>query len=482
MRRGLTLSHKALILVAVPLVFEFVFVGVLAVLLQKAEFETRKEAHRKAVITESYSLLNTYVNTATIIYLYWLTHQPIFKQQYDDLTNAIPFRINSLKIMLRDSPEQTKALNRMLTLSNRGTAMLDQATNLAEENKQSATKLKSDLQVIIADLLSELRIFVREQEKEDSYDLKAEDRARQMVQICIAVGLAINVILAVALAVFFNRGTTKRLNIMMDKTRDLAEGKPLAEPLSGTDEIAHLDHTFHEMADALAVAAKHKQELISIVSHELRTPLTSVQATLTRFSHGLLGELSPKGKDALVKAEKNTDRLIKLINDLLDIERMEQGKIDLRRENIALSSALGRSLDSVLSFAEKHGVELDVASTTLSVFADEDRLIQVMVNLLSNAIKFSPENGLVTVSVEQIGQNVEIAVADQGRGVPPEFQEKIFQRYAQVEEADGKKGTGLGLPICKAIIEGHGGTIGVRSELGKGSVFSVQIPLADPPK
>lgn len=479
---NLRLSHKALILVAVPLVFEFVFVGSLVFLLQQAEYETRKQAHMKAVISESYTLLNSFINSAMSLYLYRLTQQQSFRQQYEYLTQSIPMKLHSLKIMLKDNPKQSQALDRILRVSNRGTALLQETCRLADEGAQANQLLdqKSEIDSVSLELLNELRVFVKEQEKQEDFDPQAEARSRSMIRICLLIGILLNVILAVALAIYFNRGTTKRLEMVMQNTRLLAEGKALAEPLSGADEIGHLDRTFHDMAKALDLSAQRKKELISIVSHELRTPLTSVQATLTSLSHGLMGELSAKAQKSVGMAEKNTVRLIKLINDLLDIERMEAGKIDLKPAPIALEIALERSLDAVLPFAGQNQIDIDMEGTKLWALADEDRLVQVLINLLSNAIKFSPPNGVVKVTVSEKDDDVEVCVADSGRGVPDNLKESIFERYSQVEKADSKKGTGLGLPICKAIIEGHGGQIGIRDNANQGSNFWFRIKKASP--
>ncbi|MBY0358830.1 MAG: CHASE3 domain-containing protein [Candidatus Obscuribacterales bacterium] len=485
-KRGLKLSDKALILVIIPLAFQFLFVGTLVLLLRNAEYETRRESHHKAIVTESYSILNAYVNQAMSLYFYWITKQEAFKEHYEEVVESMPVQINSLKILLRDKPQQTEALDRILRIGNQTATILDRADTLVEESKQSRSPaLKSELNASIAELenctvriLREMRQFVRDQESGRNHDPRLEEQSRWWILLCLFLGLAINVIIAISLAVYFNRGTTRRLYTMVENTRHLAEGEPLEKPISGNDEIAQLDSTFHEMADALEQARQYRQELISIVSHELRTPLTSVKATMTRLSMDHLGPLPEQAKTAVSKAENNIDRLIKLINDLLDIERMESGKLDIYQRPVALSSILGKSMDAVLPFAEKNQIDLDIAATNLSASADEDRLIQVIVNLLSNAIKFSPPESTVRITVEPMGNQAEIAVIDQGKGIPDEFKDKIFQRYAQVSKEDGKKGTGLGLPICKAIIEGHGGTIGVKSELGAGSTFWIRIPLA----
>jgi signal transduction histidine kinase len=176
--------------------------------------------------------------------------------------------------------------------------------------------------------------------------------------------------------------------------------------------------------------------------------------------------------------QQNIERLIVLLNDLFDLEKLESGTIDIAPSEVSLASILARSIDSVSMFAEKHKVKLATSDVEMIVYADGNRLVQVLVNLLSNAIKFSPQNGAVSLVVSSLDGELEIGVKDQGPGIPPAQADAIFEAYRQVEGQDIKKGgTGLGLTICKSIIEAHGGRIGVTSEVGKGSVFWFKIPL-----
>ncbi|HEY9681880.1 MAG TPA: PAS domain S-box protein, partial [Oculatellaceae cyanobacterium] len=223
-----------------------------------------------------------------------------------------------------------------------------------------------------------------------------------------------------------------------------------------------------------------KKEFVSTVSHELRTPLTSIRGSLTLLSVGAMGALPEQVKKVVGIAERNTIRLITLINDILDIEKLESGKLDMVFDTISVSNVLERSSESVKAFAEQNGIKLELVPSAAQVYADGDRLVQVLVNLVSNAVKFSPKGETVTVSVEEIPNWIEVKVVDRGRGIPEKFKGLLFQRFQQVEASDAKKkgGTGLGLAICKGIIEAHGGTIGVESEEGKGSCFWFRIPPA----
>lgn len=223
-----------------------------------------------------------------------------------------------------------------------------------------------------------------------------------------------------------------------------------------------------------------KQEFLAVISHELRTPLTSLQATLTLISHGLYGKLNESGEKRVRSAESSASRLIMLINDLLDMEKLEAGKLSITYSDVKITDVVENSIEAVRGFAEDHEVTLKATEiSAVKVLADSDRLIQVLVNLLSNAIKFSPKGTAVEIKVAQSPEFTEVQVIDHGAGIPEGYEKKVFEKYEQVPASGQKtkvKGTGLGLPICRAIIEQHGGAIGVRPTDGGGSTFWFTIP------
>ncbi len=227
-----------------------------------------------------------------------------------------------------------------------------------------------------------------------------------------------------------------------------------------------------------------KKEFLSSVSHELRTPLTSIRGSLGLLRSGALGTLPEEAEDLIAVAERNVIRLIGLINDILDLDRLEDGRIEIHIAPIPVEAVVARALEAVRAFAEQHGIALESNPSDLVVRADADRLVQVLVNLVSNAVKFSPRGRGITVSAAAAGDLAEFRVADRGRGIPPALRSAIFERYRQVEAGDAREkgGTGLGLAICKAIVEQHGGSIGVESEEGVGSTFWFRVPLAIGPR
>ena len=228
-----------------------------------------------------------------------------------------------------------------------------------------------------------------------------------------------------------------------------------------------------------------KREFVTTVSHELRTPLTSIRGSLTLLAVGALGAMPEQAMRATKIAERNALRLVNLINDLLDIEKLEAGKMDMVFEQAKLSSVIERSLESVRPYADQYEIKLDLKmEKEFEVCADGDRLVQIFINLISNACKYSPRTETVLIEVKEAADNcVGIYVHDKGRGIPADILPKMFERFQQVEAADAKRkgGSGLGLAICKAIVEQHNGKIGVDSEYGKGSTFWFTLPNSDHP-
>jgi PAS domain S-box-containing protein len=242
--------------------------------------------------------------------------------------------------------------------------------------------------------------------------------------------------------------------------------------------VVEVQGIFRDITERRAVE-RMKNEFISTVSHELRTPLTSIRGALGLLEGGVLGELPKEAMEVVQIARTSTDRLVRLINDILDVEKMESGRIELKSQPIDAARLVHATLQWLRS-AGDIGVEFEAdVRPEHTLIGDEDRLTQVLTNLLSNAIKFSPPGGKVRVRVEGTPAGcVRFSVQDEGPGIPAEDLPKLFGRFQQLDGADTRRheGTGLGLWISKTIVEQHSGTIGVDSSVGKGSTFWFELP------
>jgi PAS domain S-box-containing protein len=227
-----------------------------------------------------------------------------------------------------------------------------------------------------------------------------------------------------------------------------------------------------------------KNEFVSTVSHELRTPLTSIRGSLGLLAGGVIGELPPRANEMITIARENTDRLIRLINDVLDLDKIEAGSLELEVERVRVRDVIDMAVDSVVGMANDQSVTImtHVENEELELEVDRDRIVQVLTNLLSNAIKFSPPESEVTLRAWAATTGiVRFEVQDRGIGIPSDKLESIFGRFQQVDSSSSRArgGTGLGLAICKAIVDEHKGRIGIESTVGVGSTFYVELASPD---
>ena len=252
--------------------------------------------------------------------------------------------------------------------------------------------------------------------------------------------------------------------------------------LAGEGEDAFFSIFLHDISERKKVE-RMKSEFVSTVSHELRTPLTSIHASLSLLDTGMAGELPPDVAKLIHIASQSCDRLMRMVNDLLDIQKIEAGQMEYRRSVQPLAPVLRHAAEAMEGQARQAGValrlDLPPGAEGVQAAIDHDRLVQVLSNLLSNAIKFTPSGKSVTVGLAQRPGWARVSVTDEGPGIPPAFQGRVFERFAQADADDTRQrgGTGLGLSISKAIVEEHGGTIGFETRAGMGTRFTVELPL-----
>jgi signal transduction histidine kinase len=224
-----------------------------------------------------------------------------------------------------------------------------------------------------------------------------------------------------------------------------------------------------------------KAEFLTMVSHELRTPVTALRGALGILAAGAAGELPPKAQALAALADRNADRLHRLVNDILDIEKIESGAFAYRRTDIDLNPLVTQAAVELRPYADQYQVKIDVRSDLPRAYlhADADRLMQVLANLISNAVKHSPSGGTIDVHVTRTDQSIRVNVTDHGDGIPEEFRPHIFEKFAQANwtATNRKGGSGLGLNISRAIIQHHGGILAFDTKLGVGTTFYFELPV-----
>jgi PAS domain S-box-containing protein len=248
--------------------------------------------------------------------------------------------------------------------------------------------------------------------------------------------------------------------------RVLWEGEPAVQ-------VAFIDITQRKNVDRM------KNDFISTVSHELRTPLTSISGSLGLISAGMAGKVPDEANNLVKIANNNSDRLVRLINDILDIEKIESGRMEIELYLVQVWSLLEMAAESNRGFPERFGISIEIsgAPTDARVLGGVDQLKQVLTNLLSNAIKFSPLRGTIEIGAQRnAGGMLQFFVTDHGRGIPSDFRDRIFEKFTQADQNEqGESGTGLGASICKLLVERHNGKVGFTSEEGVGSTFYFEL-------
>lgn len=244
--------------------------------------------------------------------------------------------------------------------------------------------------------------------------------------------------------------------------------------------VAERTKELEDLNEDLKNLNKMKSDFISSVSHELRTPLTSIKGYASILMTGKLGDVLPAQKERLEKIDKHSNSLVHLINNLLDIARIESGKIQMELKDISIEELLDSIIDIITPQIKEKNISLKINSKIKfdKIKADHSQIERVFLNLLSNAVKFTPEKGVVTVFIEETDDVIQFSVEDTGIGIPPQDMSKVFQEFFRADNAlDQKiKGSGLGLSLVKKIVEAHKGKIWFNSELGKGTRFTFTLP------
>lgn len=275
---------------------------------------------------------------------------------------------------------------------------------------------------------------------------------------------------------------------------------PHIEETEGAPNVKGFFALTTDISDRKAIE-RMKDEFIAVVSHELRTPLTSIHTSLKLMATGRLGQLDEDGQQMLEVADENTDRLVRLVNNVLDLQRIESGEVTMDVQTCEVADLVAEAAEAMQAIAQQHGIEIHTDSVPLSIWADPDYIMQTLTNLMGNAIKFSAPGKAIHLSVRPYvkpgrargASDVPrrphqvppptlalFSVQDHGQGIPANKLTSIFERFQQVDSSDSRKkgGTGLGLAICRKIVEQHGGQIWVESQVGAGSRFCFTVPLA----
>lgn len=309
----------------------------------------------------------------------------------------------------------------------------------------------------------------------------ASTSARANLRNTVALAVASNLVLIAMLTVLVNRQALNRLQRLMRNIRTFAD--PAASPpetLSGNDELTEIDRAFADVSKERRQLDEIRKAMTAMVSHDLRTPLTSMMITLDVMTDVEHDKVDSATLRKLQRLRSETERLRRLANTLLDIEKIESGKVEVNLEGVAVAKLIGTAFNTTADLARSAQIELSSSCTeSLHTLCDEDRTVQVLVNLISNAVKFSPPASTIKVNASVNNEFVRVDVVDSGPGVPPDKRDKLFGKFSQLDQPENirKQGSGLGLYICKMLLEPQDGKIGYESPPSGGSCFWFELPL-----
>lgn len=326
--------------------------------------------------------------------------------------------------------------------------------------------------------MKKMRVYCQQ----DGYDKilmlrQRSDQARTMGITIAAVTLPLAVLVAFAIT----RSITRPLSLVIAKTREIEDGVLKDDlAISSPPELGELAKAFNAMCSKLKRVDKMKSDFFSCMSHELRTPLTSIKEGTSLLLEGVGGEASERQRKLLAIISQESDRMIGMVNSVMDLSKMEAGMMEFTYTLEAIRPLITRAVEEAGLLAEAKGIELLTEESTAlpDVRMDRERILQVLRNLIGNAVKFTQHGGKVTISTGSVAENLMVVVTDTGPGIAKEYLGSIFDKFQQVPptEAYQGKGSGLGLALVKHIITAHGGKVWVESEPGEGSSFIFTLP------
>lgn len=585
----LRLSTKAYILIGLPLIFELIFVSILIFTQAQLERAYAKEIHARAVADTINTGLATLLKSLGYLILDNVSREGALENQSQSYFHDLNKVRDRLLALEADNDTERKNIEEFADLVDRLIVEFESVRKAVGKDKNLALvslQLRGGELIELADGFVERQVVIQNREIERQKDLRAS------LNTIVFTGIGFNIIIALLLAIAFNRNTIQRLNILRVNADLLARDEALLPKVEGDDEIAIIDGRFHEMADSVRRATKRekailtnttdvifslnasleftfvspasnriwryhedeligreidcvisygdtervrkkllelelshergtiectlvtreaeeiegllsvfwsdtenqlfcvshditerkqlerlRQEIVSMVTHDLKSPLSSLSII---FSFLLEEETMSKSASKLCSRGKDSvEHMMRLINDLLDAERLEQGILMLEINEFRARDAISRAVDSVKAIADKKRINIKVLGPNVTVRADRERIVQVLINLLNNAIKFSEADALVKVIASESDGSLCIEVIDNGIGIPSQYIDSIFDKFRQARASDSTKrgGSGLGLAISRWLVEQHGGSIGVESQEGRGSRFWFTIPL-----
>ncbi len=480
----LTLLHKGLLLVCIPLCFEILVFSYLINAQNHLETEAQKINRNKKIndkVNLIFSDIFDVVNLVRPTNSDQVTAALLPKRVFACIID-LRKRFDELEILAQEEPEMLRnvklgkaEVNSAFNSLKKMKADLIRANpeNVAEIIREASLDAEHHLQNLM-----NLGIFDWASKNQIERELLRKELWDQ-IRLVLECGLALSLLFAIAGCLFLSKQLVQRISGLTTNAILMGQGKALLPEMSGTDELAQLDRRYHRTARLLEDAKRMRQEVTAMITHDLRTPLQTVSGYLEMLEEGRFGELNSLGQRLLTVTVNSCHHMSKLIDNVLQLEKLRSGAIKLNTAQTELPAFLERCISSIQLVAKGKDIKIRLdqnppVSQTAAI--DPFWMEQVVVNILSNAVKFSPAGSSITVSLKETSGDATIRIKDQGPGISADDQRLIFERFKRTKSAAGAPGTGLGLAIAKELVELHGGSIDVESVEGQGATFVLRLP------
>ncbi|HEY9681383.1 MAG TPA: HAMP domain-containing sensor histidine kinase [Oculatellaceae cyanobacterium] len=474
----LSIKNKIVIFLLLPLFVEVIFSLLLYALNESLEQYASAE-HAQRQVVEHLNYLSTLLGNSLSTVFYRGNENPLTARsdRLDDLTNEF----SKLKELTTTNPELSKQVAELEPFFDQQFKTLLYLHSLPTKSL-TESDLQSDafrnLMRTFSTTTARLNIVLRQQQLILDAKEKEERIAQQQIKVLVIVGIVCNGVIASVIVLAFVTDLRRRLSILIDNADHMSEGREF-NAVAGQDELSFLNRVLEMTSTKLLESQRSRQHVMQMITHDLRSPLTALQINIDTLLYRSPETFSDKTHNRLKKMKGFIGKTIALTEDLLLLEKLEAGALELNTSLIDIQSLVGECIDGIQDLAEQKNMKVlnECRSSTISV--DEKRIAQVVTNLLTNAIKVSPAGSQVSVETQISPKDLRVLVVDSGPGLSKFQQEKIFSRFYQAGNSSAG-GFGVGLAIVRSLIEAHGGSVGIESTQGKGSQFWFTIPFTRP--
>jgi len=475
-----SLLHKALVLVLVPFAVNSIWIALLFSALDRTQQLVVSEQKLARTIDRLNAMNSIFYDALSEIYSYALLGRQEYRDSAIKKLTELRTIMSELNSLLDDSKETRTFLADVDLLTNRAMQQVNSEgmPGPREEVKSFLSKvsgLRRMLHVIYHDNASVKNLLADYKHRLSDLE-RSEARSRQTTQNLSVYGLAANFLLALVMVLWFIRDLSRRLTVLVDNASRLPKRQPLNDKFSGSDELSYLDESMHAASEELIRAWNHRDSLVAMVAHDLRSPLNSCEISLQLMEFP--ANLDEDTAAQIRTVRSNIHRLLGLISDLLTVNNLEGSTLAIQKSPQPLNEIVESAILALQSLADAKQIVIDNETGAELVDVDKERIVQVLLNYLSNAIKFSPKKSTIQIIAERQYEKIMISVKDQGIGLNDLERNRVFDKFFQAKTDESVKGFGLGLAICKLIVETHGGSVGVESAPGRGSRFWFTVDAA----